>query len=322
MKKMNKKGVFFIFIALFITILLIAVVTTRQTYRYSEKSEVIRTRVETMNSFIDDFDKDFERAIYIGGYRALLSVYSHMRDINSYVDDFDSVFSELLLNGTINNTQSSLMQEGVEGASITSWLSRVNEEANELNVDVTIDINRIYVTQENPWSIDINVDSDVLIEDIRGMASWEYNKIYTRKISIVGFEDPIYIINTEDKITNLINITPNLDFVNDADNDTTILTSHLMNSFYVASNLSPSFLMRFVGNLSSSENGIESMVDLEYLNSQSLPIYDRSLIDYIYFGNSSTNDYCNVTGMPSWFRIDDDHIDFYEVDRLEMLSCS
>jgi hypothetical protein len=322
MNSMNKKGLFFIFISLFITILLIAVVSTRQTYRYSERSDAIKTRVETMDNFIDDFNKDFDRAIYIGGYRALLSVYAHMRDKGNYIDDFDELFSEILLNGTANNTPVSLMQEGTEGASIQSWLARVNEEANDLNIDATINISRIHVTQNDPWSIAINVDTDVIIEDTKGLAKWDFTKTYTRKISIIGFEDPIYIVNTEDKITNLINITPDMDFVNDADNDTTILVSHLMNSYYIASNTSPTFLMRFVGNFSPSENGIESMVDLEYLNSQSIPLNDKSVIDYIYFSNLTSSDNCNVTGMPSWFRIDDDHVEVYEIDRLETLSCS
>jgi hypothetical protein len=70
------------------------------------------------------------------------------------------------------------------------------------------------------------------------------------------------------------------------------------------------------------------MVDFNELNEQNIPIKQRSVIDYLYFGNQTTtgpgNDFCFVHGnplMPDWFRLDQGHAEFYEIDALEKTTC-
>ena len=319
---MKKKAVFFTFIAVFIVVLLIAVSSTKTTFRYREKSESISQRVHTLNVMVDDFSKDYDRALFIAGYRGLLSMNSYVRDTQGYIGNVDDVFYEILLNGTANSSTLELMSEGVDGASLNDLLDRVNEQASNIGFIITHNVTDVHLYQESPWSVKIKIDSIIVISDIKGAAKWSSEDTRFKEISIIGFEDPLYIINTDDKVTNLINITPDYDFVFDATNDSTVLEAHLTNSFYIASNESPSFLMRYTGNMSASQFGIESMVNLEELNAQNIPLLERSVIDYIYFGTGSTSDLCNVTGMSSWFRIDEEHEEAYEVDRLESASCT
>ncbi|MBN1502427.1 hypothetical protein JW930_02705 [Candidatus Woesearchaeota archaeon] len=318
---MNKKGVFFTYMAVFLIILIVAVVSTKDKYRYREKSNAISARIKTINSFIGDFEKDLDRELFIGGYRALLSMNAYVRIIEGYVDDFDSIFTEIIVNGSMNGTSLDLMTQGAQGADITSWLTRTNEEANKLNINLDLSVKNIYVQHVTPWDVLVTLNTTVYIEDGQGLASWTFDRIYTREFSILGFEDPLYAVGTEDKVTNLINITPNSDFIDDATNDTAVLNEHLLNSYYINSTDAPSFLMRFTGNLSPSPYGIESMVNLEDLDAQGIPLLARSVVDYIYFGNATTTDKCNVTDMPDWFRIDDSSIDTYEVDRLTYNDC-
>ena len=131
----------------------------------------------------------------------------------------------------------------------------------------------------------------------------------------------MYLVETNDKVTVLINKSSTLNFVNDVTNDTSILLNHIEENIYINSTDAPSFLMRFVGNFSDSIYGIESMVDPEILSAQDIPILSRSLIDYIYFGNEVTIDYCNVDNMDSWFRIDTNNLEIYEVDILGKTLC-
>jgi len=315
----SKKAVFFTFIAIFILILIIAVVTTRDTYRYRERSNAIASRVRTMNDFIEDFEKDLERELYIGGYRAILSMNAYVRQEEDFVNNFDTVFQEILINGSINGSSFSLMHQGAQGADIRSWLDRTNEETNKMNMIVDVIPYNVYVKHTSPWTVEIAFNATVYISDLNNLAYWEYDKLFTREILIIGFEDPLYTIGTQDKVTTLINVSDETDYVvgGNADN----LEEHLLNSFYVPSSTGPSFLMRFEGNLSDSVYGIESMVNLAKLDSQGIPIYERSVIDYVYFGVQSTSDYCNVTDMPDWFRIDDSHEVYYEVDTLTKDNC-
>jgi hypothetical protein len=317
---MKKKGVFFTFMALFVVILIIAVVSTHDKYTYREKSQSISARMKTMNNFVHDLEGDINRGLFIGGYRALLSMNVYVRLTEEYVSDFDWVFTQILVNGTIDEYEMELMTQDGQGADITSWLSRVNEEAGLLDINVDMIVNSISVRHTSPWDIEIVLDARINISDRKGLASWVIEKEYTNGFSILGFEDPLYTIGTSDKVSNLINKTPYTEFITPG-NDTSALYNHLMNSYYVNTTTAPSFLMRFAGDLSPSEYGIESMVDLEVLNSQNLPIYARSLIDYVYFGTQATTDYCNVKDMPTWFRIDTTNAVFYGVDALKPPNC-
>ncbi len=324
----SKKGVFFTFIALFIIILIVAVISTNEKYRYREKSESIYTRVRTMNTFIDDFEKDLDREMYIGGYRALLSMNSYIRQIEDYVSDFDTIFSEILINGSANGTQIDFMFQNEtgyqKGADLKSWLQRINEKASQMNIEVTVDITNISMIQRSPWSVVLIFNLTAYIIDMKGLATWKIDRVYEKEFSILGFEDPMYIVETKDKVTNIINITPDTDFIDDATMQTDVLEAHIANSYYINNNNAPSYLMRFTGNMSPSPYGIESLVNLDYLDVQGIQPFRRSIVDYIYFSDIITADYCNVTGtdLPSWFRIDDTSAILYEADKLSMTNCT
>ncbi len=331
--EINNKGVFFTFIALFVIILVVAVVTTKDTYRYRERSSAIYSRVKTMNNFIQDFDEDLERELFIGGYRALISMNAYVRQIQGYVTDLDETFTEILVNGTADNGNitMSLMRQETQGADINSWVARVNEEADELNIITSVKVHEVSIQHITPWTVEVRLNATINISDVKGLASWVFDKEYKQEFSIIGFEDPLYTVETSDKVTNLVNITPNMTFIG-PNNDTTILEGHLLNSYYINHTDAPSFLMRFTGNLSSSPFGIESMVNVEELFEQGLLKKNRSVIDYLYFGEQTTTgigkDYCDFTDLDTdvreLFRIErvpNDHLILYGVNDLSKSPC-
>jgi hypothetical protein len=320
---MKKKAVFFTFAAIFLIIILIAIITTTNTYRYREKSTAISSRVKTMNNFLYDFDKDMNREIYIGGYRALISINSYLRQIQGFIPNFKEVFSEILLNGTANGTTMDIMQQEGQGADILSWTSRINEESSKLNVKVELEVNDVNIIQTSPWNVTIVFNATVNISDLKGIASWTFDKLYFVQFPIEGFEDPLYVVATSDKLTNVINVTPYSDYVDDLTKNPANLLDHVKESYYIASTDAPSFIMRFSGNFSASDYGIESMVDSDDYFSQYGYYLPRSAVDYIYFGNQTgIPTSCNVSGMPGWFRIDNAHMTDYEIDKLTWDSCT
>jgi hypothetical protein len=324
--EMNKKAVFFTFIAIFVVILIVAVVSTKSSYRYRERSASLLTRVKTMNSFISDLEKDLDREMFIGGYRALLGMNSYIRENENYVEDLNQVFSAIFVNGEVNGTVIEIMKQKdsdiEKGADMTSWLARVQEEADNLNIDIDIEVIQTKIEHISPWKVNLSLNLTLNLQDKKGLAYYAFNKVYSKEFIIIGFEDPIYIVETRDKVTNIINKSDTLDFVNDTNNDTTALETHLLLSHYIESTSAPSYLMRITGNLSPSPYGIESLVNLEALDTQGIAIEKKSLVDYIYFSNQTTNDFCNVTDMPSWFRIDDNHLVVYEIDKLKKSGCT
>ncbi len=81
--------------------------------------------------------------------------------------------------------------------------------------------------------------------------------------------------------------------------------------------------MRLAGNFNSSAYGIESLVDLDELNSKGVSVKDKSIVDYIYFRNNNPQAY-HVQGAPSWFKLDNrsntegnqTHLELYQVTNL------
>ena len=142
----------------------------------------------------------------------------------------------------------------------------------------------------------------------------------SNKVSIVGFEDPLYVVNSKGRVTNAIMQTNITQFV--VNGNVENLLKHMNKSYYIAHNDSPNFLMRLEGNLGNSSNGIESLVNLEKFQQQGLAIKDRSIVDYIYFGTKSTTNF-RVNATPEWFKIDGtlpapgpakgEHLDVYQV---------
>ena len=58
---LGKKGVFFTFVAFVFLSLLVFLSSVGNNYDMRERSFVIETRVDTMNRFVVDIDKDIER---------------------------------------------------------------------------------------------------------------------------------------------------------------------------------------------------------------------------------------------------------------------
>ncbi|MBU4493274.1 MAG: hypothetical protein KKA61_02795 [Nanoarchaeota archaeon] len=306
---LNKKSMFFSIIAIALISLIIFSFTTYTSYKLRDKVMVTETRIYSMNSFIDDIEKDIERGLYISGFRSLMSMEQYITDNGIFLYDVNSCFKEAFLNGTINNSQMGLMNE----STFINWTQRIKEQAIKLDIIVEFDVHDVTIYQKNPWAANIGINVTLNVEDVKKTASWKRPLYITTNISIQEFEDPLYVINSYGRVTNTIIKTNITDFV--VNNDTTNLKTHVNNSYYIESDTAPSFLMRLEGNLSNSLYGIESLVNLEEFQAQEVPIRDRSVVDYIYFGNQTTENY-NIQDMPSWFKLDEEHLETYECEDL------
>jgi hypothetical protein len=154
--------------------------------------------------------------------------------------------------------------------------------------------------------------------DITNIASWDRQIPIETKVSIIEFEDPIYIVYSLGRTTNVINKTPfdgNFTFKDTKWNVSNLL-AHVDLLFYTTNTDAPSFLMRLENDLGPSPYGIESLVDLVRLNKQGLEINDESsIVDYYYWDESDNGDY-RINFTPSWFKLDAGHLSRYNVTRL------
>lgn len=312
----KKRGIFYTSAAIALTIVIIVTYSAYNSYRLSDKMDVIQTRIETVNFFIKDVEKDINKGIFIASFRTLLSLDQFIANNGTFLDNINERFKESFLYGTINQQPLSLMKD----STFTDWANKISAEANKVDIKFNFTINDVFLNHTDTWTVSVGVDITLDIRDKRNTSYWIRKRYLTSSVNIIGFEDPLYVVNSKGRVTNTIiasNITP---FVIGGKVDN--LLEHMNKSYYIAHNDSPSFLMRLQGDLGNSSFGIESLVNLEEFQKQGLTLKDRSIVDYIYFGTKTTTNF-RVNATPEWFKIDGslpapgqskgEHLDLYQV---------
>lgn len=305
---MNKKGVFFTILTIALLSLLLV---SYNMYSSVKDREVINKRIETMNNFIFSLEKDMSRQMYVSGYRAILSIENKITANGTFIPSSGYAIKEAIINGTIDGETIGLMS----GYRLSDINSIITELGSKANLQVNYSIIEVNISQEDSWNVKIDLTVDSYIKDKGNLASWNRTKIISSKVEITDFEDPLYLINTNGRITNKINKTIYRPFVQGS--NVSNLLSHVQGSYYIESSSAPSFLNRLEGKTTPNVNGIESLVYLPELSAQGLTIRDKSVVDYIYFSSNNPSSH-NIQGMPSWFKLDDSHLSIYNVSELEI----
>ena len=294
---------------MFFTVMVIFIVTlfflSYTIYDVVKDRGPINKRVETLNNFVFSVEEDIPRYLYIAGFRSIFLVHEEIVATKNYIGSVEDSFEELFYYGTLNGNTKDLMS----GATFDDMTDSFGRFANKVNADIYFGEFEVFVDQVDPWNIRIHLDLEMLIIDRGNLVSWNKTLSVDSLVPIENFEDPLYLIESGG-ITNTIIKSPYEVFVDGV--DVSNLSSHVENSYYVASDSAPSFLDRLEGRNLENENGIESFVYVPKLSAQGISSKDKSAIDYIYFSNNNPA-YFSVSGMPSWFKIDneDGHVADY-----------
>lgn len=303
--KISKKSMFYTISAIALTLVIITTYGAYSAYRLSDKMDVVQTRIETVNFFIKDVERDINKGVAIAGFRTLLSFSQFIASNGTFLSSLNERFKESFLNGTINQQPLSLMKD----STFTDWAKKISAEADKVDIKFNFTINDVRLNQTDPWSVTIDLNLSLDIRDKRNTSYWVRERHLTTAISIIGFEDPLYIVNSNGRVTNSIIRSNITNFV--IQGNVQNLLEHMNGSYYLAHNDSPSFLMRLEGSIGNSTNGIESLVNLEDFSQQGMALKDRSIVDYIYFGTKNTVNF-RINSTPEWFKIDEGHLDAYQ----------
>ena len=302
----SRKSIFYTTAAIALTTVIFVIYSSYSTLKLNDKMDSVQSRIETVNFFIKDVEKDINNGAYIAGFRTLLSFDQFIAANGTYITNLNQTFKEAFLNGTVNGKPQTLMTD----STFTDWSSKISAQADDIDIIFNFTINDVHLEQHDPWSVDVVSNISLLIQDKKGVSSWNREKMISSKISIAGFEDPLYLVSSSGRVSSAINPTNISTFVSNG--DMANLLYHMNGSFYIAHNDSPSFLMRLEGDFGNSTYGIESLGNVEKFQQQGLVIYDRSIVDSIYFGTQTTTNH-RVNNTPEWFKIDDNHLDVYQV---------
>lgn len=305
--KGSTKGMFFTVSALILLSVLFTALIFQSRYNFSERSKVVSLKASSMQDFVSGLEQDTRRGLYIAGFRAVLGAEEAIFNTDHFLNESKAGILEAIISGTVQGMVISTMNQ----STLPEWLARMQAEAGKLGIVLNFSFNKVTVDQLSPWLVDFVAEYSFNVTDVTSTATFYKSGSAAASVSIVGFADPLYTIFTGNKITRTINSTPyEGNYVSGA--DTTNLINHI-NGLYYTNSSGPSFLMRLEGNLSDSSVGIESIVRLPDLEAQGLVVYDRSSVDYIYFGNTTPIIYAINQTFENWFRLDDAHLDKYQV---------
>ena len=295
MREKGKRGQMFTIV---IILLMSFVFFSFEVYTFAVENNSAKVRVGTMNSFLNSVEKNLERQLYIVGYRILFLAETEITKNGTYID-VDEFFNEAFFNGTVGGVENNTY---LTGARYDDLIGFINEKSAKVNVEITLENSMVYVYQDDPWNIKVMMVSDFVMKDLADLASWSKTQTIVATIPIVGFEDPLYTVNSNARVSRKINKTSyEGNYV--VGGDSSNLYDHVAKSYYAANTNAPSFLNRLEGNLSADVNGIESFVNIEEFSNQGLSVLEKSKIDYTYFSNNDPA-YFSVLGMQSWFLID------------------
>ncbi|MDH3324243.1 MAG: hypothetical protein OEL89_01240 [Candidatus Peregrinibacteria bacterium] len=291
-----------------ITITLLSLfVVSYGAYSLVQDRSSVNKRINTLNNFVSSTEQDLPRQLFISGYRSVFLFDKKILDTGSYIWDVNASLNEIFFNGTLDGVYQDLMED----ATFSAMQNFLTGNANKINADIQLLNPIISITQEDPWNLKIALNITLIIEDRGGLVKWNRSEQIVNYIPIENFEDPVYAVNTQNKVSNKVNRTPYSVFVSGA--DYTNLISHFENSYYRASASGPSFLNRLQGDLSADQNGIESLVYPQDLISQGISVKYKSVVDYIYFSSENPQAY-SVPAVNNLILDDEDnHLEIYNV---------
>ena len=165
MMKINKKGIFFTFAAIALSVIILFSYNVYNEYRLNDKMKVIEIRVNTMNNFVIDLENDMENAINIIGFRSLLSIEEYMMKNDDFIDNLGTTlsgaFDEAFRLGTINSENMVLMQDNT----FVDWIGRMKNISNKTDVTLDFTINSVSIAHSDPWTVDVTVNLDITIQE-------------------------------------------------------------------------------------------------------------------------------------------------------------
>ncbi|MBU4492864.1 MAG: hypothetical protein KKA61_00675 [Nanoarchaeota archaeon] len=322
----NKKGMFFTFMSILVVGVLVLAFSSDVYVTSKDKVPVVKSRIKTADSYLRNLEGSYlKRSLYTSSYNALNSLILYIIEEDDFLadeNDLNAKFKEVLLSGTIDSTD--LGDMGITLMQDNTFIYRLDkiEEMSQDVLHITTDFNKenidtvIFQSDDTgPWNVGVNLTLKFSVD--AGIALWNKTETVSIMFSIIGFDDPLYIVNPDVPYFHPIKETS----FNDTEWNVDTLKEHIANATYrhesnESIEHSPSYLMRFYNSASPSLCcGIESMIN-ETLSDERY----KSYVDYC-FWSDECDDYgarlYNITGIttPGYpFKLDAYHVAQYNVE--------
>ncbi len=354
---MDKRGYIFTLVTILLSLLLVSLYSF-----YIESSEpgmeslMGRVGTDELHYFVESLKKDLERAIKISARKSAtytigwvmnssLNLTNYVMhnctsfNYSTYSNGSQAAISELMLCGTLRGGALFDMRNNT----LSNWTGRMESRYSRYNLKVRF-IN-LTMAMYDPWNFAVIARVEISADN--GVAYYQNNDTLISLVSIIGLEDPLYYLRTDEP-----DIPPEF---HPCQNSATV-TGETINGWidsacYLVSNNTyqgPSFFDRLDGSstldnryssqslqyFNNNEIGLESLADIYKFWRHDVPVNNsHSWIDYLYWNLTEGN--CCVNGTRNYtetypdlnlsFRIDQKHVNRYNisgVDCEDPLNCT
>ncbi len=204
---MNRKGYVYTVISMMLILVLLAVVSLYyDTYKSSADLSPTKLRTDKLHYFVESAKKDTGRAMTIAGRRAAAYLTDYAINNHTALADASGTLKELMVNGTINTVPYAPMQN----QTLQAYLNNLQTIGNNLGFTTRLSLRTIdlYTYDSLHFLVVAKYNYSIIDEQgaEAGVCGYENeNQTMYVMIPIDGLEDPLYALNTSNKISRTIN---------------------------------------------------------------------------------------------------------------------
>jgi len=279
---------------------------TLHAYQLSEESAFLVSSVvgRELSNYAESISVDFPRALKASSHSAVIGAINHVIGSGAPLDNARATISELAVNGTFQGVPSSIMGGSESNNTLLSWVERIEEKGQAYGFEVEAELVYYNVTQLNHRELLFEGNISVFTRADSFHAN--FSRVYSASVTVDlnGMEDPLLPLNTYGVAQRT------LEFNSSNVCGLSAFDSAISQGIYWPSPDGASFLDRLEGRDYTSEYyaaqgdevvGMQSVVDLDYLIAQELPVeLNKSMVDNHYF-NATAPEAWAVNGSAHWW---------------------
>jgi len=205
----GKKGFFFTLLVIVLFFLLM--LSIRSWVKFQEGREqlnAIEARASALSSMVESADADAERMTGVAGERAVRYAAFYAAYNLTALKNSSEGIGELMWNCSLNGSQcygvpvgtcssssgTCCFNEQMENACFALWGERFAEKVSRYNANASFEEMVFSASQVSPFEVSVSVEMLTSLDDLSGVASFSRHSNFSKRVSIIGFEDPIYAI--------------------------------------------------------------------------------------------------------------------------------
>jgi len=166
-----------------------------------------KIRADDLNNFHKSLLEDLSRSLKISTERAILHADEVIATTGTPFSNSSKSISEMVLNGTLDGVDVSSLK-GLGGSTcntVLCWKDNYTTAAKQAGFEFSVEVVSVSTTPYDSWNLNSSAEIKIFLKDTEINSSISHTITQSSKVPITGFEDPLYLIETNGGVSRLIN---------------------------------------------------------------------------------------------------------------------